>query len=97
MERFRPDLLIVSAGFDAHVDDPMANIEVTDDGFRELARRARGLAPRFAAVLEEATSCRRCQTSSRQRSTDSTPSRDAPRARAFHAELAVRGERLLDE
>jgi acetoin utilization deacetylase AcuC-like enzyme len=52
VERFRPDLLIVSAGFDAHVDDPMANIEVTDEGFRELARRASGLAPRLAAVLE---------------------------------------------
>ena len=52
VERFRPDLLIVSAGFDAHVGDPMANIEVTDEGFRELARRARGLAPRLAAVLE---------------------------------------------
>ena len=52
VERFRPDLLIVSAGFDAHVDDPMANIDVTEEGFRELARRARGLAPRFAAVLE---------------------------------------------
>jgi acetoin utilization deacetylase AcuC-like enzyme len=52
MERFRPDLLIVSAGFDAHVDDPMASNEVTDEGFREMARRARGLAPRLAAVLE---------------------------------------------
>ncbi len=52
IERFGPDLLVVSAGFDAHVDDPMANIEVTEEGFRELARRARGLAPRFAAVLE---------------------------------------------
>ena len=30
----------------------MANIEVTEEGFRELARRARALAPRFAAVLE---------------------------------------------
>ena len=52
VERFRPDLLIVSAGFDAHIDDPMANIDVTEEGFRELAQRARGLAPRFAAVLE---------------------------------------------
>ena len=52
VERFRPDLLLVSAGFDAHVDDPMANIEVTEEGFRELAQRARGLAPRLAAVLE---------------------------------------------
>jgi acetoin utilization deacetylase AcuC-like enzyme len=41
VERFRPDL-----------DDPMANIEVTEEGFREMARRASGLAPRLAAVLE---------------------------------------------
>ena len=52
VERFRPDLLIVSAGFDAHIDDPMASMRVTADGFGELARRASGLAPRLAAVLE---------------------------------------------
>ena len=52
VERFRPDLLIVSAGFDAHVDDPMASMRVTEGGFRELARRSAALAPRVAAVLE---------------------------------------------
>jgi acetoin utilization deacetylase AcuC-like enzyme len=50
--RFEPELLLVSAGFDAHVDDPLADMEVTADGFRELARRSAALAPRFAAVLE---------------------------------------------
>jgi acetoin utilization deacetylase AcuC-like enzyme len=50
--RFEPDLLIVSAGFDAHADDPLAWMLVTDDGFRELARRAAALAPRVAAALE---------------------------------------------
>jgi len=50
--RFDPELLLVSAGFDAHVDDPMADMEVTEEGFRELAREARGYAPRVAAVLE---------------------------------------------
>jgi len=49
---FEPDLLIVSAGFDAHADDPLASMEVTGHGFRELARRSRALAPRVAAVLE---------------------------------------------
>jgi acetoin utilization deacetylase AcuC-like enzyme len=49
---FEPDLLIVSAGFDAHADDPLASMEVTGLGFRDLARRCRGLAPRIAAVLE---------------------------------------------
>jgi acetoin utilization deacetylase AcuC-like enzyme len=52
VRRFEPDLLIVSAGFDAHVEDPLADMSVTAAGFRELARRATALAPRVAAVLE---------------------------------------------
>ena len=52
VDRFQPDLLIVSAGFDAHVDDPLASMNVTEGGFRELARRTTALAPRLAAVLE---------------------------------------------
>jgi len=52
LERFGPDLLIVSAGFDAHANDPLAQMEVTADGFRELSRRCAALAPRTAAVLE---------------------------------------------
>jgi acetoin utilization deacetylase AcuC-like enzyme len=49
---FDPDLLLVSAGFDAHADDPIASMEVTGLGFRELASRCRKLAPRVAAALE---------------------------------------------
>jgi acetoin utilization deacetylase AcuC-like enzyme len=49
---FEPELLLVSAGFDAHVDDPIAFMEVTANGFRELSRRCAALAPRVAAVLE---------------------------------------------
>jgi acetoin utilization deacetylase AcuC-like enzyme len=49
---FEPDLVLVSAGFDAHEDDPLANMQVTEDGFREVAGRSAALAPRCAAVLE---------------------------------------------
>jgi acetoin utilization deacetylase AcuC-like enzyme len=49
---FGPELVLVSAGFDAHVDDPIAGMHVTADGFRELARRTADLGPRVAAVLE---------------------------------------------
>lgn len=49
---FSPDLVIVAAGFDAHYADPLAEMELTVDGFRELARRSAALAPRLAAVLE---------------------------------------------
>jgi acetoin utilization deacetylase AcuC-like enzyme len=49
---FGPDQVLVSAGFDAHTEDPLAGMNVTEDGFRELARRSKALAPRCAAVLE---------------------------------------------
>jgi acetoin utilization deacetylase AcuC-like enzyme len=49
---FEPDLVLVSAGFDAHEDDPLAGMRVTEAGFRELARRSAALGPRVAAVLE---------------------------------------------
>jgi acetoin utilization deacetylase AcuC-like enzyme len=49
---FEPELVLVSAGFDAHVDDPLASMLVTKDGFRELSRRCFAMAPRCAVVLE---------------------------------------------
>jgi acetoin utilization deacetylase AcuC-like enzyme len=52
LRRFAPDLLLVSAGFDSHEADPLADLTVTERGFRELARRCAALAPRVAAVLE---------------------------------------------
>jgi acetoin utilization deacetylase AcuC-like enzyme len=52
VERFEPDLVLVSAGFDAHEDDPLADMRVSEDGFRELARRCRRLGERVGAVLE---------------------------------------------
>ena len=52
LERFAPELVLVSAGFDAHEGDPLAGMQVTEDGVRELAARSAALAPRVAAVLE---------------------------------------------
>ena len=49
---FVPDLLLVSAGFDAHAADPLADMRVTEAGFRWMAERAATLAPRVGAVLE---------------------------------------------
>jgi acetoin utilization deacetylase AcuC-like enzyme len=50
--RFEPELVLVSAGFDAHIDDPIAEMRVSADCFRELSRRCAALAPRVCAVLE---------------------------------------------
>ena len=57
LRQFRPELIAVSAGFDAHVDDPLANMRVTTEGFRAMARavarEARELCEgRLALVLE---------------------------------------------
>jgi acetoin utilization deacetylase AcuC-like enzyme len=52
VQGFAPDLVLVSAGFDAHAADPLADMRVTADGFRELARRCAALSDRVAAVLE---------------------------------------------
>ncbi len=49
---FGPDLLLVSAGFDAAHGDPIGGMRVSEDGFRELASRARRLCGRVALVLE---------------------------------------------
>jgi acetoin utilization deacetylase AcuC-like enzyme len=49
---FAPDLLLVSAGFDAHAEDPLGEMEVSEAGFRELSQRCAALAPRVTAVLE---------------------------------------------
>jgi len=42
LDAFKPQLLLVSAGFDAHEDDPLAGLEVTTEGYRELARMING-------------------------------------------------------
>ena len=49
---FEPELLLVSAGFDAHQADPLGDLALTEDCFRELGARCAALAPRVAAVLE---------------------------------------------
>ena len=50
-ERFRPSLVLISAGFDAHVDDPLAGCRVTDDGYSAMASSLRSLADRLGAPL----------------------------------------------
>jgi acetoin utilization deacetylase AcuC-like enzyme len=39
LDEFRPEILMCSAGFDAHREDPLANISLSDDGFEQITRR----------------------------------------------------------
>ena len=54
---YRPQLMLVSAGFDAYVEDPLAGMRVTPDGFASMARHLKILADticegRMVLVLE---------------------------------------------
>jgi acetoin utilization deacetylase AcuC-like enzyme len=55
--RYRPQMILVSAGFDAHREDPLASMDVSAAGFRAMAGIVRRLADelcggRMACVLE---------------------------------------------
>jgi acetoin utilization deacetylase AcuC-like enzyme len=57
IEAFEPEVVIISAGYDAHCDDPLAMMDVTERGFAEMTARVVDLADRIAggrvaAVLE---------------------------------------------
>ena len=56
-DAFQPRIVLISAGFDAHADDPLGGMLVTDGGFGDLARRVVQLATdhaggRVVAILE---------------------------------------------
>jgi acetoin utilization deacetylase AcuC-like enzyme len=54
IERFAPDWLIISAGFDGHRDDPLAGLRLTAGDYADFARRLQALVPaqRLLVVLE---------------------------------------------
>jgi acetoin utilization deacetylase AcuC-like enzyme len=55
IERFEPTWVLVSAGFDAHRDDPMADLTLSSGDFAELGRLAAEFAPqpgRLVVFLE---------------------------------------------
>ncbi|HWV37531.1 MAG TPA: histone deacetylase [Vulgatibacter sp.] len=47
-DAWRPDLVLVSAGFDPHVDDPLGGMAVTPIGFARLCSIVRSIADRHA-------------------------------------------------
>ncbi len=47
-DAYKPDLVLVSAGFDAHRDDPLAGMRMTEDGFASLCGIVRNIADRQA-------------------------------------------------
>lgn len=54
IEQFRPDWLLISAGFDAHAEDPLAEMQLTSVDYHGFARRISGVMPanRIVTFLE---------------------------------------------
>jgi acetoin utilization deacetylase AcuC-like enzyme len=48
LERFKPQLVFVSAGFDAHREDPLAYLNLEDEDYRWVTERCVEVADRFA-------------------------------------------------
>ncbi len=56
-EKFKPDFVLISAGFDARRGDPITNLDVTTEGFRRMTEMVKGIAEkhsggRLVSVLE---------------------------------------------
>ncbi len=49
IEDFKPDLIFVSAGFDAHQDDPLAEINLNEDDYRWMTKLIISLAGTYTA------------------------------------------------
>ncbi len=57
VKEFQPDFILISAGFDAHISDPLASMNVTESGFKMMTECVKGLASdlcenRLVSVLE---------------------------------------------
>ena len=48
LEAHRPEIIFVSAGFDAHREDPLANLQLTDDDYAWVTSRIAEVAARHA-------------------------------------------------
>ena len=48
MDKFKPQFVLISAGFDAHLADPLAHIRLTGKEYEELTRRIKNIAEKHA-------------------------------------------------
>jgi acetoin utilization deacetylase AcuC-like enzyme len=48
LHNFGPDVLLISAGFDAHRDDPLAQIELTEEDFAWVTEKLMEMAEKHA-------------------------------------------------
>lgn len=49
LEEFRPEALLISAGFDAHAEDPLADIQLSEEGYDLMTRSLVAVADRYCS------------------------------------------------
>ena len=98
LDRYAPELLLVSAGYDAHADDPLASMRVTTAGYAAVIKILKGAAVRARCPIALTTeggydldALRGCLDA-----TLTVLSGDAPVAIAAEARVAARAERALE-
>ncbi len=50
LDEFAPELLLVSAGYDAHADDPLASMRVTTEGYAAIVAHLKTVADRHCPI-----------------------------------------------
>ena len=48
LEKFQPEFIIISAGFDAHRDDPLAGMNLTEEAFHKMTKLTNEVARKFS-------------------------------------------------
>jgi acetoin utilization deacetylase AcuC-like enzyme len=98
VERYAPELLLISAGYDAHTDDPLASMRVTTAGYGAIVALLKGAAVRARCPIALTTeggydlaALRGCLDA-----TLAVLCGDAPVAIASDGRAAPRAERALD-
>ena len=52
IKEFSPDAFVISAGFDAHMDDPLSSTQLTEDDFERIGRTINGYDIPSLSILE---------------------------------------------
>ena len=48
MDQFRPEFVLVSAGFDAHMGDPLGQLNYTHEGYGDIAEILQDISQKYA-------------------------------------------------
>ena len=71
LKEFKPEFVLFSAGFDAHIDDPLAQLRLNSEDFYQLTKRTLEISKSFCngnvvSILEGGYDLKALQTSSKR-------------------------------